>query len=134
MKADLARIERTQRNAAILEAHYAQQRLGLNAPNEQQQSISNEDEDKHHEEELIKARKHFSTNPLEAFEPPSSAEQSGHTINETKEIEEERKHGFNQSEMQLRQEEEQRQLNESKSYAPGTGQHQEWKPTLVRRK
>lgn len=132
LELDLLRIQRTQQNAARIEAAFAAQRLQAPATTE----MEDVDARKHHEkEERLKARDHYSRNPLEAFEPAIETQEAGKTPPETKEHIEERKHGFDPNEMHQRQQEEAKLRAQTGEFAPGTGKTQEWTPNpAVRRR
>lgn len=125
------RIQQTQENAARIEAAFAAQRM--EAP--EMPSVEDREAQRQHDEaELAKARDHYNTNPLEAFEPAIEIQEAGKTPEETIEHVEERKHGFNTLEMQQRQEEEAKLRAETSEYAPGTGKTQEWTPSAAPRR
>ncbi|TIB71338.1 hypothetical protein E3Q24_02362 [Wallemia mellicola] len=115
LELDLLRIQRTQENAARIEAAFAAQRMEApETPSVEEPEVQRQ----HDEAELAKARDHYNTNPLEAFEPPIEIQEAGKTPEETIERVEERKHGFSTQEMQQRQEEEAKLRSQTSEYAP----------------
>ncbi|TIB60481.1 hypothetical protein E3P78_03130 [Wallemia ichthyophaga] len=132
LESDLLRIQRTQQNAARIDAAFAKSRGVVPAPESGTAEVDMQHE--HEQHEHIKAQQHYNQNPLEAFEPAIETQEAGRTPEETMEHVEERRHGFDPNEMHQRQQEEGRLRKQAGEFAPGTGKTQEWTPNRAARR